>query len=97
MLPPAKAPQSVVDHINRIDDALDDVVNHGSDDDLFVASYLQGHYAVIARQVEMQPEATLSLLNDKVMSSLQAAFDNGEVDDSDAKKVNRLWDTLLSA
>ena len=40
MLPPAAAPQDVVNAIVKIEAALDDVVNHGSDDELFIASYL---------------------------------------------------------
>ncbi len=45
MLPPAAAPESVVNAIADIEASLDDVVNHGSDDELFIASYLQGHFA----------------------------------------------------
>ena len=51
MLPPAAAPESVVNAIADIEASLDDVVNHGSDDELFIASYLQGHFAVEARQL----------------------------------------------
>ena len=57
MLPPAAAPESVVNAIADIEASLDDVVNHGSDDELFIASYLQGHFAVEARQIEMQEDA----------------------------------------
>jgi len=65
VLPPAAAPQGVVKAIAEIEASLDDVVNHGSDDELFIASYLQGHFAVEARQLEMREDASLELLNEK--------------------------------
>ena len=97
MLPPAAAPQLVVDEITRIEAALDDVVNHGSDDELFIASYLQGHFAVEARQVEMQHDATLTTLNEKMNDSLSRAFENNELDNDDAARVTQLWDRLLAS
>jgi len=66
VLPPAAAPESVVNAIADIEASLDDVVNHGSDDELFIASYLQGHFAVEARQLEMQEDATIAMLDDNI-------------------------------
>ncbi|MDO6568717.1 YfcL family protein [Alteromonas sp. 1_MG-2023] len=96
MLPPASAPQQVVNQIAAIEAALDDVVNHGSDDELFTASYLQGHFAVVSRLLEMQPTATLEQLNSDMIASLQAAFDNKELEGDDAAQVTALWTRLLS-
>ncbi|MEC8230490.1 MAG: YfcL family protein [Pseudomonadota bacterium] len=95
MLPPAAAPQDVVDAIAKIEALLDDVVNHGNDDELFIASYLQGHFAVEARQLEMVEVASLSMLNDKMTDSLQRAFDNNELDAQDAELVKALWNRLF--
>lgn len=95
MLPPAAAPQDVVDAIAKIEALLDDVVNHGNDDELFIASYLQGHFAVEARQLEMVEGASLSMLNDKMTDSLQRAFDNNELDPQDAELVKALWSRLF--
>lgn len=50
---PAAASTAFIDYIGQIESALDSVVDHGSDEELFIASYLQGHFAVIARQQEM--------------------------------------------
>ena len=36
-----KASDEFVTAVEKIDSALDGVVDHGSDDDLFIASYLQ--------------------------------------------------------
>ncbi|NDV91925.1 YfcL family protein [Alteromonas sp. 345S023] len=97
MLPPAAAPQHVVDKIANIEAALDDVVNHGSDDELFIASYLQGHFAVESRQVEMQDDATMDTLNERVLASLESAFANNELDEGDAVLVSAMWQRLMSA
>lgn len=96
MLPPAAAPQGVVKAIAEIEASLDDVVNHGSDDELFIASYLQGHFAVEARQLEMREDASLELLNEKMLSSLDSAFKNNELESEDAKQVKALWARLVA-
>jgi|TARA_B100000953_G_scaffold287563_1_gene269913 DNA polymerase II large subunit len=96
VLPPAAAPQGVVKAIAEIEASLDDVVNHGSDDELFIASYLQGHFAVEARQLEMREDASLELLNEKMLSSLESAFKNNELESEDAKQVKALWARLVA-
>ena len=96
MLPPAAAPQGVVKAIAEIEASLDDVVNHGSDDELFIASYLQGHFAVEARQLEMREDASLELLNEKMLSSLDSAFKNNELESEDTKQVKALWARLVA-
>ncbi|MEC8418841.1 MAG: YfcL family protein [Pseudomonadota bacterium] len=97
MLPPAAAPQEVVNAIAKIEASLDDVVNHGSDDELFIASYLQGHFAVEARQLEMHADASLALLDEKMMNSLNNAFNNKELEGDDAAQVKQLWSRLFNA
>ena len=97
MLPPAAAPQDVVNAIAKIEASLDDVVNHGSDDELFIASYLQGHFAVEARQLEMHADASLTLLDEKMMDSLNSAFNNKELEGDDAAQVKQLWSRLFNA
>jgi len=92
---PAAASTVFIEQIGQIEEALDGVVDHGDDDELFIASYLQGHFAVIARQQEMESDATLSSLDDAMQGSLQAAFDNKELDDGDQEKVLALWQRLL--
>ena len=91
-----KTGRSVVNAIADIEASLDDVVNHGSDDELFIASYLQGHFAVEARQLEMQEDATVAMLNDKMLESLNSAFANNELESEDAKQVKALWARLVA-
>ncbi|MEQ5808376.1 YfcL family protein [Alteromonas sp. NFXS44] len=94
---PAAAPTEFIGQSGHIEDALDGVVDHGSDDELFIASYLQGHFAVIARQQEMQPDASLATLDEAMQGSLQAAFDNKELEDEDQRLVMALWQRLLAS
>ncbi|MEW9799103.1 YfcL family protein [Alteromonas sp. CYL-A6] len=96
MQAPPQAPHDVVRQINVIEHALDDVVNTGSDDELFVASYLQGHFAVIARALEMDEHATLDALDDQMRKSLVTAFRNKELEEADQEQVLLLWQRLRS-
>ncbi|MCU7555944.1 YfcL family protein [Alteromonas sp. ASW11-19] len=94
MLPPAAASDDFVGKVHNIEQSLDDVVNHGSDDELFVASYLQGHFAVISKQLEMQADATLDKLDAAMQDSLDAAFANRELEPDDQQAVAALWARL---
>ena len=96
MLPPAAAPETFINTINQIENALDNVVDHGSDDELFTASYLQGHFAVIARQLEMDPDATIERLDNEMRTSLNQAFANKELEGDDQEAVAGLWSRLLN-
>lgn len=95
MLQQAQAPAQVVQQFAAIEAALDDVVNYGTDEELFIASYLQGHFAVEAKLLEMNPSASLSLLDNKMHESLDNAFSNNELEPSDAAQVRALWQRLL--
>jgi len=57
---------------------------------------LQGHFAVEARQLEMREDASLELLNEKMLSSLDSAFKNNELESEDAKQVKALWARLVA-
>lgn len=85
--------QTLTDHIEQ---ALDGVVDHGTSDELFLSSYLQGHFAVIARQLEMQADASSSMLDDAMQESLNSAFANNELEDADQNAVFALWQKLLN-
>ena len=95
MQPSPLADQSFIDAVMHIENQLDNVVDHGSDDELFIASYLQGHFAVISRPLEMEQNATIDLLDATVKESLQQAFENNELEADDQKKVTALWQQLV--
>lgn len=91
-----KASDSFVRAVERIDSALDAVVDHGSDDELFIASYLQGHFAVEARKLELDESASIEKLNSVMQQSLDQAFSNNELAPEDQQAVAALWQKLLS-
>ncbi|MBO1255124.1 YfcL family protein [Alteromonas sp. 5E99-2] len=84
-----------LNQVMALESALDSVVDTGTDEELFIASYLQGHVAVIAKPMEVEPGASLPLLNEKVLSSLHSAFDNNELESGDQKRVLALWQSLV--
>ncbi len=91
------APAQFVAIVEKIDQSLDAVVDHGSDNELFIASYLQGHFAVEARKLELDSAADLTQLADNMQRSLDQAFENNELDTTDQQLVLALWQKLLAS
>ena len=91
-----KAPASFVQLVDDIDAALDNVVDTGSDDALFIASYLQGHFAVEARKLELDESASVEKLSQTMQQSLEQAFTNNELEPADQQAVAALWQKLLN-
>ena len=77
--------------IQRVEQYLDNVVEHGDDQQLFIASYLQGHFAVQAGQSQVQNMSKISELDCLMNESLNAAFDNKELTPEDQEQVWVLW------
>jgi len=82
--------------IHKTEGYLDQVVEHGNDQELFIASYLQGHFAVEAGQSQVQGMTEVEQLSDLMLSSLTQAFDNNELETEDQKQVLSLWQSLLT-
>jgi hypothetical protein len=72
------------------------VVEHGNDQQLFIASYLQGHFAVEAGQSQVQQMTQVTQLAELMDISLTAAFSNNELATDDQQQVLSLWQTLQS-
>jgi DNA-binding phage protein len=81
--------------IARVEQFLDQVVNTGSDQELFIASYLQGHFAVMAGQSQVQNMQSVAQLDGLMQQSLTRAFDSQELDPEDQKQVKALWQSFL--
>ncbi len=81
--------------VNVIEQKLDGVVDSGSDDDLFYASYLQGHFSVVASQLLPTRDPALSDLHVQMQTSLDKAFANNELEENDQEQVNALWQRLF--
>jgi hypothetical protein len=78
---------------------LDSFIADGSDHELFIASYLHGHFDVEVANVEKliergeaSPILTLQAMLD---AQLQKAFDNNELSTEDAGQVTALFNYLF--
>ncbi|MBU3004036.1 YfcL family protein [Paraglaciecola arctica] len=91
-----QTPNELTLFIKKTEKYLDQVVENGSDQELFIASYLQGHFAVAAGQSQVRKMTQVTQLNDLMETSLDAAFDNNELDKNDQHQVLKLWQTLLA-
>lgn len=88
-----------IDKTDKMQAHLDSFIVDGSDHELFIASYLHGHFDVAVANVEKlieqgenNPISTLQVTLDK---QLQNAFDNNELSTSDAEQVNTLFNSLF--
>jgi DNA-binding phage protein len=89
-------PEPLLSFIQRTERYLDQVVEHGNDQQLFIASYLQGHFAVVAGQSQVQGMTQVAQLSELMNTSLLKAFENNELVVDDQQQVLSLWQTLLS-
>ena len=80
--------------IQKTERYLDNVVEHGDDQELFIASYLQGHFAVVAGQSQVQQMTQVTQLAGLMDTSLSSAFSNQELIADDQQQVATLWQTL---
>lgn len=85
---------------------LDQFIDSGSDQELFVASYIHGHFSVIAANIvsvlsqansqdytfEQYQQSFVSMLS----TSVQRAIDNNELDNKDAEQVINMLDSMFT-
>ncbi|MBF7072517.1 YfcL family protein [Glaciecola sp. MH2013] len=81
---------------------LDSFIDSGSDQELFIASYLHGHFDVavanIDKQLEKQTLSTtpIKALQSQLSEQLNDAFDANELSEDDARQVKALVKRLFS-
>lgn len=97
------------DYFERQEAFLDSFVEHGSDQELFAASYLHGHFSLIAASVLSGAEQGLSehqvaLQDVQLIEQFKHLFErhviqavaDGEVEGNDADDVMQLMQHLLA-
>jgi len=90
--------QQPLEHfIQQAETQLDQVVDSGTDDELFIASYLHGHFSLIASQALNSEKADVATLDALLTNNLNDAFAQNELEPEDQKKVMTLWQSLLDA
>jgi hypothetical protein len=90
-----QSPNELISFIQKTENYLDQVVENGNDQALFIASYLQGHFAVVAGQSQVRQMTQIEQLNVLMNTSLTAAFENNELIADDQQQVLSLWQLLL--
>lgn len=73
---------------------IDEMVEHGSDDELFAGGYLRGHLTLAVADAEADGVSSLSELAQRVNASLDAAIAKGELSPPDQVLVRNLWQQL---
>lgn len=73
---------------------IDEMVEHGTDDELFAGGYLRGHLTLAVADAEADGVSSLSELAQRVNASLDAAIVKGELSPPDQVLVRNLWQLL---
>jgi hypothetical protein len=88
-----------IEKADKMQAHLDSFIVDGSDHELFIASYLHGHFDVAVAYAEKlieEGEANpISALNTTLNAQLQKAFENNELSSEDAKQVTALFHSLF--
>lgn len=82
--------------VDLTEEKLDEYVVSGSDEELFIASYLHGHFSLAVSQTLQSQKQSTDELNKVMQANLQSAFDNNELESSDQKKVFAMWSSLIN-
>ncbi len=61
------------EYIERLELVFDQVVETGTDDELFASGYLRGHFDLVVAQLELQEQAEIAAVLPAVYASLEQA------------------------
>lgn len=85
----------VVELERRILTLIDEMVEHGSDDELFAGGYLCGHVTLAVAQLQTQQNELQEVnLYQVVNAKLQQAIEQGELSPPDQVLVRAMWQKL---
>lgn len=82
-------------YVAAVADYLDAMIPTASDDELFAAGYLRGHFDLAVGKLEVAAEPFAPQdIQAGVEQSLTEAIAQGELNDSDQQLVQQLWQHL---
>ena len=84
---------ALTDGIQQIFDA---VIDSGSEQQLFVSGYLNGHFSLVVSQCLQAAQFTAQDLDHAMQLSLATAFAQGELEPADQQQVRRFWQDCLN-
>lgn len=82
--------------IDKVQVLFDSMVEEGSDQELFISGYLNGHFCLIASDCFRSQEFSIAALDRQMRASLQSAFNNEELQASDQAEVLAFWQRCLA-
>jgi len=80
--------------IEQIENSLDNYIDAGTEDELFVSGYLHGHFSLVVSKALQQPKRNVALVQTLLINSLEKAFANNELDQEYQQKVFAMWNGL---
>ena len=83
------------DKVDTIEAQLDMIVDSGTDDELFIASYFHGHFSLAVSQVPDNIDDKMVCLRQPLTATLNDAFVNRALEDEDQKKIWTLPERLF--
>ncbi|MCH1414772.1 MAG: YfcL family protein [Glaciecola sp.] len=83
------------DKVDTIEAQLDMIVDSGTDDELFIASYFHGHFSLAVSQVPDDVDDKMVFLRQTLIANLNDAFVNRELEDIDQQKIWTLLERLF--
>ncbi|WP_168171546.1 YfcL family protein [Lacimicrobium sp. SS2-24] len=86
--------QQFIDYVESIEVHFHQTVAQGDEQELFVSSYLNGHFDLMVSRALNMGIYSKEALDQGVRESLQQAFDNNELEPDDQQQVLALWQSL---
>ena len=80
--------------IEYVETSLDNYIDTGTEDELFISGYLHGHFSLAASRALQQPNTDIVMLNTMLTESLENAFANNELEHEYQLKVYSMWNEL---
>jgi hypothetical protein len=93
--------QDFYDATDKMQAHLDSFIETGSDQELFIASYLHGHFDVAVADTDKKLESAaenfspIAALQERLSHQLEKAFANEELSSEDAAQVSALVKALF--
>ena len=75
--------------------AFDAVVDSGSEQELFISGYLNGHFSLVVSQCLNSAKLSVADLDEAMQASLSKAFADGELELKDQEQVKAFWQNCL--
>ncbi len=85
-----------IQQIDRIQSHFDSLVEAGSDQELFISGYLNGHFSLVTSQCINEQLLEIDDLDRKMQESLSVAFNNEELQTEDQHQVFVFWERCLA-